>query len=157
MSGVVSPPSFFHKKRVTSTAGENTERKRLGLPAVSFHCFPDPKTQKGKEWIKRIRRDPRPKFNIAKNTKICSLHFTPEDYVFSELQLELELESCRPRLKPNAYPTVFPWTQTVLQCSIMTSKIATSSQQRCDLRSTDSTEPFSHEIPDDLTDGYTTF
>ena len=173
--GVGSPPSCFqNKKRVTSKrvkacrgfyccvplchslSGENTERKRLGLPTVSFHCFPDPKTQKGKEWIKRIRRDPGPKFKITKSTKVCSLHFTPEDYVFSELELEFELESCRPRLKPNAYPTVFPWTQTVFQRSTSTSKIAASSQQRCDLISTDSTEPFGHEIPDEPTDGYTT-
>jgi len=36
-----------------SSSGENTEGMRLGLPAVPFHCFPDPKTMKGKEWIKK--------------------------------------------------------------------------------------------------------
>ena len=32
-----------------SSSGENTERMRLGLPVVLFHCFPDSKTMKGKE------------------------------------------------------------------------------------------------------------
>ena len=123
-----------------SSSGKNTERKKLGLPTVSFHVFPDIKTQKGKDWIKRIRREPGPKFKVTKNTKVCSLHFTPQDYVFSEYP---ELESCRPRLKPAAYPTVFPWTPTVSQRSTVTSKIAASSQQRCDLTST---EPCSREV-----------
>jgi len=138
-----------------SLAGENPERRRLGLPPVSFHCFPDPTTKKGKEWIKEIRRDPGSKFKITKATKVCSLHFTTEDYLLGELQEELQLESCRPRLKPNAHPSVFPWTRPVFPRSTMTSKIAASLQQRSNPASTDLIEAF-HESPDahpyDLTD-----
>ena len=71
-----------------------------------------------------------------------------------ELQLELQLKSSRPRLKLDAHPSVFAWTPTVIKRSTITSKIAASSLQRCDLRATDSAELL-HESPDDLTDVYT--
>ena len=71
-----------------------------------------------------------------------------------ELQLELQLKSSRPRLKPDAHPSVFAWTPTVLECSTITFKIAASSLQQCDLRATDLAELL-HESPDDLTDVYT--
>ena len=67
-----------------SSAGEQFEQRRLGLPVVSFHSLPDPKTQKGKLWITKIRRDPGKDFKITKNTKVCSLHFKPQDFLYSE-------------------------------------------------------------------------
>ena len=113
-----------------SSSGEQFERKRLGLPPVSFHCFPDTKTEKGNLWIAKIRRDPGKDFKVTKNTKVCSLHFKPQDFLYSELYIE----SSRPRLKPNAVPSLFAWTTQVSQRTTLTSKMAVSLQQRCDLR-----------------------
>ena len=112
-----------------SSSGQQSERKRLGLRPVSFHSFPDLKTDRAKDWITKIRRDPGTYFTINKNTKICSLHFKPEDYLYSELLLP----SAKPRLKPTAVPSVFPWTNRVSQRTTVTSKLAASSQQRCDI------------------------
>ena len=112
-----------------SSSGQQSERKRLGLRPVSFHSFPDLKTDRAKDWITKIRRDPGTYFTINKNTKICSLHFKPEDYLYSELLLP----SAKPRLKLTAVPSVFPWTNRVSQRTTVTSKLAASSQQRCDI------------------------
>ena len=139
-----------------SSSGEQFERRRLGLPAVSFHSFPDPKTEKGKLWITKIRRDPGKDFKITKNTKVCSLHFKPQDFLYSELQIE----SSRSRLKPNAVPSVFAWTTHLSQRTTVTSKIAASLQQRCDLRtdhasSTEVPNCGSHDIDTGTVDAYT--
>ena len=114
-----------------SSSGQQFEQKRLGLRPVSFHSFPDLKTDRAKDWITKIRRDPGTYFTINKNIKICSLHFKPEDYLYSELLLP----SAKPCLKPTAVPSVFPWTNTVSHHSTVTSKVAASSQQRCDILS----------------------
>ena len=144
----IAPPPSRKKRRISSavkswrghyccvplcrsSSGEQFEQKRLGLPAVSFHSFPDPKTERGKLWITKVRRDPGKDFKITKNTKVCSIHFKPQDFLYSELQLE----SSRPRLKPDAVPSVFEWTTHFSQRTTMTSKVAASRQQRCDLRS----------------------
>ena len=141
-----------------SSSGEQFERRRLGLPAVSFHSFPDPKTEKGKLWITKIRRDPGKDFKITKNTKICSLHFKPQDFLYSELQIE----SSRPRLKPNVVLSVFAWTTHLSQRTTVTSKIAASLQHKCDLRTDHEnlTEVpncacDSHDIDTDTVDAYT--
>ena len=78
---------FYCVPLCRSSIGDKSERKRLGIAPVSFHAFPDPKTQNGKECITKIRRDPGPNFRKTKYTKICSLHFTPQDFKYSELQL----------------------------------------------------------------------
>lgn len=39
------------------------------------------KTSKGKLWIAKIRRDPGPNFKVHCNTKVCSLHFSTDDYI----------------------------------------------------------------------------
>ena len=98
------------------------------MPTLSFHSFPDLKTDRAKEWIVKIRRDPGVNFKINKNTKICSQHFKPDDYTFSEY----ELSSSKPRLRPTAVPSVFPWTGHAFKCKSMTSMIAVLSQHRCD-------------------------
>ena len=104
-----------------SSSGKQSEWKRLGLPPISFHSFPDLKMDRAKHWITKVRRDPG-------TNLICSLHFKPEDYHYSESILP----SAKPHLKPTAIPSVFPWTINVSQRTTMTSKIAASSQHRCD-------------------------
>ena len=89
-----------------SSSGEQFEWKRWSLPPVSFHFFPDLKTERAKHWITKVQRDPGTNFRINNNTKIYSLHFKSEDYHFSESILP----SAKPRLKPTAIPSVFPWT-----------------------------------------------
>ncbi|XP_065919410.1 uncharacterized protein [Dysidea avara] len=116
-----------------SSSGDQSERRRLGMPTLSFHSFPDLKTARAKDWIVKIRRDPGVNFKININTKICSLHFKPDDYTHSEYQLP----SSKPRLRPTAVPSVFPWTGQVFQRKSRTSVVAISSQQRCD---------FNHEL-----------
>ena len=60
-------------------------------------------------WITKIRRDPGSDFVINNNTKVCSLHFTPDDYISGDLQ------SARRVLNGTAIPSVFPWTREVYQ------------------------------------------
>ena len=86
---------------------------------------------RAKDWIAKIRRDLGTYFTISKNTKICSLHFKPEDYLYSELLLQ----SAKPRLKPTAVPSVFPWANAVSHRTTLTSKVSASAQQRCDISS----------------------
>ena len=66
-------------------SSDQSERERLGLEKLSFHSFPDQKTPLAKEWIARIRRDVGPSFRITKRTKICSVHFNPDDFYHGEL------------------------------------------------------------------------
>ena len=111
-----------------SSSGERAERERLGMPRVSFHSFPDVTTCTGKMWIAKIRRDPGPDFVINKNTKVCSHHFTPDDYISGDV-----LHSARRVLKGTAVPSVFPWTREVRQRKSKTSQLAASVHQRSDV------------------------
>ena len=90
------------------SSGSNMMRCELGLQRISFHCFPNIKSAKGKLWIKMIRRDPGTKFVVNKYTKICSAHFKPDDFILPD---EL-LEGGRRRLKNDAVPSIFPWHDT---------------------------------------------
>ncbi|XP_076842458.1 uncharacterized protein LOC143487035 [Brachyhypopomus gauderio] len=65
---------------------------------VSFHSFPMDEKVKTK-WLENIRRD---NFQVTKHTKICSVHFTGDDFVEG---------SQRRRLKGSAIPTLFQWNQ----------------------------------------------
>ena len=94
-----------------SLSGQQSERKRLGMPPLSFHSFPDLKTARAKEWIVKIRRDPGVNFKITKSTKICSPYFSVDDYTFSEYQIP----SSKLRLRRTAVPSIFPWTTQVFQ------------------------------------------
>lgn len=50
-----------------------------------------------KKWIVQIRRDD---FQVNKNTKVCSVHFRPDDF----------MEGARlKRLKKGVFPTLFEW------------------------------------------------
>jgi len=89
----------------------NVVRKKSNLPKVSFHSFPDAKSDKGRKWVKLIRRDIGSDFEINKNTKICSAHFVPNDY-------QLIFEGKRRLLKPTAIPSQFPWTKNKRRTSM---------------------------------------
>ena len=111
-------------------SSNQSERERLGLEKLSFHSFPDQKTPLAKEWIAKIRRDVGPSFRITKRTKICSMHFNPDDFYHSEF----DIQTTRPRLKPTAVPSIFPWTIKNPRRASVTSYIASSQQQRCHLK-----------------------
>ena len=72
---------------------------------LSFHSFPDVKTDRGKLWMAKIRHGPGSYFVVNQNTKIYSLHFTADDYISRDA-----IHSKRRVLKPTAVPTIFPWT-----------------------------------------------
>ena len=101
----------------------------LGLPKVSFHSLPDLDTVKGKIWITRIRQDPGSKFVVNKYTKICSHHFTCDDFVSLP-----ECPSVRFHLKPSAVPSIFPWSGKKFKRETLTSKKALSAIQCRDYR-----------------------
>jgi hypothetical protein len=76
---------------------------------VAFHSFPtDPELRE--KWI---RANPRKAFKPTKNSKICSLHFQPCDFVEGRSDTnKSRLNSKSPKrmrryLKPGAMPTVF--------------------------------------------------
>lgn len=69
---------------------------------VSFHSFPVEEDLR-KKWIGKIRRDD---FQVNKNTKVCSVHFRPDDF--------MEGTSLR-RLKKGVFPTLFEWNRYQVQ------------------------------------------
>ncbi|XP_065905880.1 uncharacterized protein [Dysidea avara] len=111
-----------------NSSAQNARREELGMPRVSFHSFPDVNTEKGKQWIAKIRRDPGLAFTINKYTKICSQHFTADDFVTSPVP---GYSPVRSRLKASAVPTVFSWNAKK-QRETVTSKIASLAIQRKD-------------------------
>ena len=110
-----------------SSSGEGAQRERLGMPRLSFHSFPDITTDKGKTWLAKIRRDSGPNFVVNKNTKVCSLHFTAEDYISGNA-----LYSARRVLKPTTVPSVFPWTKEQYHRTTAISQLAASPYQGFD-------------------------
>ena len=85
----------------TNLSGQQKERELLGLSKVSFHSLPKDKNMLRK-WIVKIKRDPGPNFVINQYTKICTEHFTLDDYFPTS-----DKPNSRHRLKPNAVPSVF--------------------------------------------------
>ena len=55
-----------------------------------------------KTWITKMRKNPN-YFNVNKHVKICSEHIRPEDFINPEAK--------KPRLKCNAVPSVFTWSE----------------------------------------------
>ena len=51
-------------------------------------------------WITKMKRDPR-YFNVNRHTKICSEHFTSDDFI--------DPYSSKKRLKADAVPSIFSW------------------------------------------------
>ena len=111
-----------------NSSSNQKERERLGLEKLSFHSFPNVETPRGKEWIRKIRRETGPDFVITKTTKICSAHFKPDDFFFSEFNIQ----KSRCHLKPTAVPSIFAWNPGYSRASV-TSQIASSSKLRCQL------------------------
>jgi len=52
-------------------------------------------------WITKMKRDPK-YFSITKHTKICSVHFTKNDFI--DLLIKVN------RLKSTSVPSRFEWT-----------------------------------------------
>ncbi len=65
---------------------------------ASFHSFPV-KEEIRKKWIVNIRRI---NFQFTKHTKVCSVHFKPDDFVEG---------TSRRRPKKGAVPSVFEWNR----------------------------------------------
>ena len=105
-----------------NSSARKEEREQLGLSKVSFHSFPSDKKRK-KEWIAKIKRDSGAKFNLTKSTKICSEHFTCDDYTTTFADLLLPRE--KPQLKSNAVPSVFSWKAEIHKRTTNASKKAT--------------------------------
>ena len=70
---------------------------------ISFHTFPD---DEGvfRQWIVAIRRDIGVNFQVTQNSRVCSRHFKPSDYIRS-------LTGHKKTLKTSAVPFAFPWTK----------------------------------------------
>ena len=129
--------------------GEQEERKELFNERLSFHSFPDMATDKERvqQWIAKIRRDPGINFVIHKSTKVCSKHFTPDDFTCGGG------EPFAPRrvLKKSAIPSVFPWSSSTSERTTTTSKLAAGEKQRSDnylQASSELTDEFSIELSD---------
>ena len=97
-----------------------------------FTVFQIQMRRKGKEWIKRMFRDPWSKFKASKSTKVYFLHFTTLGFHLGELQLELQQESCRPS---HVGLNCVSMDSTSVATFNRDSKIAGSSQQWCYLTS----------------------
>ncbi|XP_074528931.1 uncharacterized protein LOC141792065 [Halichoeres trimaculatus] len=74
----------------------------LKQPYLNFHSFP--KNEEVRQtWVQAIRREEGPSFVIKEgSTHVCSLHFTPADYV-QGLSVS--------RLKTDAVPSLFSWNE----------------------------------------------
>ena len=100
-----------------NSSGQQEERERLGLSKISFHSFPKEEKRKN-EWIVKIKRDLGTNFKLTKHTKICSEHFTRDDYA----AMIPDLPRAKPCLKANAVPSVFRWNVEIHQCTSNTTK-----------------------------------
>ena len=67
-----------------------------------FHVLPSKPENIREEWLRRIRKNG----DMPKRLNVCSEHFEPECYE-RDLQSELLGTSPKPRLKPNAVPSIF--------------------------------------------------
>ena len=125
MTKIVSSRNFFWREHYCcvplchNSAGGHKERERLGAPRVSFHCFPDVNSSRGKEWIQKICRDHGRDFVVTKTTKIiCSDHFISSDFVLDDQSLQ----GGRRRLKSSAVSSIFVWTKNNKRMSITSQK-----------------------------------
>ena len=70
---------------------------------ISYHKFPEDKGL-SKKWIIAICRDTGQHFNLTKNTRVCSRHFKPADFLTS-------LAGRKRTLRATAVPSVFLWNK----------------------------------------------
>ena len=80
------------------------------------------------KWIAKIRRDPGPDFVINNNTKVCSNHFTPEDYTLGSM----DKLAARRALKKTAIPSLFSWSNVKCERTTRTSQKARTEIQAND-------------------------
>uniref|UniRef100_A0AAR2JZD4 THAP-type domain-containing protein n=1 Tax=Pygocentrus nattereri TaxID=42514 RepID=A0AAR2JZD4_PYGNA len=72
---------------------------------VIFHRFPEKDVELCKRWLAAIGRDVNTPQKNYVYLRVCSQHFTPDDY---ERDLKAELMGCRPKLvvKKTAIPSL---------------------------------------------------
>jgi len=80
-------------------------------PNLTFHAFPIHNQQLLKTWIKQLSTKD---FKPTKYSKLCSRHYTPEDFVTESkdqtngrTRKRESIKLVRRRLKIDAYPTIF--------------------------------------------------
>ena len=78
---------------------------------LSFHSFPLHSNKLTMEWLKRL---PRKDFKPSKYSRLCSLHFKPEDFALDSSDIKQrrkrkrdDVKLLKRRLKPDAVPCVF--------------------------------------------------
>ena len=111
--------------------GERVERKRLGMQRLSIHSFPSVTTQKGKMWVQKIRQNLGADFKVDKNTKVCSLYFTADDYISGDA-----MNSPSRVLKDVAVPSVFQVLLSIVDVLAMHQAINNQTQQIKELKET---------------------
>ena len=94
--------------------GENKD------PDVTFHSFPLHDKQLLQRWLKRIARKD---FTPTKLSRMCSLHFKPEDFVTESNDQQIRRRKNRSnallvkkRLKGNALPSIFKDAPSYYAC-----------------------------------------
>ena len=122
------------------------KRERLTCGRVSFHSFPSLTTDKERtqNWIVKIQREPGKDFVINKNTKICSEHFKPKDFLCNGVNPQAP----RRVLKKTAVPSQFPWVSVSKERTTTTSQRvalelecdSSSSEEDCIISSNESSE-----------------
>jgi len=70
--------------------------------SVSYHCFPSDKALQD-QWLARISRAD---LVVTKHSRLCSLHFTPDDYE-RDLRAELTGRKRKRDLKTGVIPSIF--------------------------------------------------
>lgn len=85
-----------------------------GVPSsgeISYHKFPHEDQNLLQQWLRRISRD---NFIPSRHSVLCSLHFTPADFVCESIDTNIDRRRKRPRtlqrrhLKLGAVPSIFP-------------------------------------------------
>ena len=71
---------------------------------ISYFKFPDDVNLE-KRWLHAIRRDEGKEFTVNQNTKICSCHFKPDDFVKS-------IGGQRIYVREGVVPSRFSWSQS---------------------------------------------
>ena len=71
---------------------------------LAFHRLPVKNEALLKVWLTQMNKDLR-NFNVNKHVVVCGEHFRPSDYKNYEANTR--------RLKNDAYPTIFSWTQNL--------------------------------------------
>ena len=119
---------------------------------ISFHALPKD-SQRRDEWLRAISRD----FTLTAHTRVCSLHFHPEDFVSQRQDSNIRRQRGalhRKLLKEIAIPSIFPNYPKYLQRNRRReSSGASSSSQRIEAENLRlETEIIAFEESDVITD-----